>query len=75
MGTPLQSTNQITVDAVEAREFSSTNEGKGGGLSRDSDDFRILGCKRHFNDQLPSERLRYQRRALCQFIEAVVKKN
>ena len=41
LDTPLQSKNQTTVDAVKAQDFSCTKEGKGGGLSSESDGFRI----------------------------------
>ena len=51
-----------TVSAVEAQDFSSTKEDEGNG-------FCILGCKGHFDNRLPLERLHYQRRVLRQFIE------
>ena len=60
---------------MDIQDFSSSKEGEGCGLSREGDGFRILGCKGHFDDRLPSERLHYQRRVQRQFIEAVVKRN
>ena len=49
---------------------------KGGGLSRKNDGFRILGCKKHFDNGVPLKRLQYQqRRVQCQFIKAVAKRN
>ena len=64
-----------TVNTVEAQDFSTMKEGKGGGPSRVDDGLNILGCKEHFNDRLALERLHYQQRLLRQFIETAAKRN
>ena len=58
-------TETKTDDAVEAQDFSSTKGGKGGGLSRKGYGFCILGCKRHFDNRLFSERLHFINREYC----------
>ena len=50
LSTPLQSRNQTTVDAVEAHDFSSFKEGKGGSLSSQDVGFCILREERNLRE-------------------------
>ena len=74
LGPPLRARDQTTIHAVETPLFSPSKEGQGG-VGREGDGLRLLGCKGHCFHWLPSKKPNYEWGILCQLAEAAAKGN